>query len=399
MFTMKPLVLLMSASLVIVGAGSAIADSKETTLAPTAVISPFTYWPNSPNSGRFYRPTGIQVGNSYFMYVQGGAFINVHTGPGSETIGPEACPTIGEKILRFSTPWTGQGLRSTFNYTYGWGVVSPCDTDPSHQPVHFQTGSAFRSSTDGMVKLLIDETENGSNVMKGNFKKVLLGSSADGITFSWSQFVQQSVVGGRTYSIYLVKLVQATASSNWWGSFWWASCSPCDGTQRPADVVTAPGRIKVIMDPTNPRKYVVYLLSGGAWQRVNDDGTFNFVPDSSNDILTQSIVSNNGAWEEWGDNQSCTAQDGCYMPPTPACSTFQYFWTTQEDGTHGPLQTVTSAVRPMPTRNGNGRLGPFRMQDMNAARLLYSSSGDAVCALGEDTGFAGSEIIVTELNN
>ena len=37
------------------------ADSLETT-APVAVISPWTYWPNLPRSGRFYRPTGVKVG-------------------------------------------------------------------------------------------------------------------------------------------------------------------------------------------------------------------------------------------------------------------------------------------------------------------------------------------------
>jgi len=152
------------------------------------------------------------------------------------------------------------------------------------------------------------------------------------------------------------------------------------------------------MDSTNPRGYVAYILSGGTWQAVNDDGTFNFAPDHTGDILTQSIVSNNGAWEEWGDTNQCTTTAGCYDGTPNDCRTFQYQVTNQGGGLGG-IQTVTSSVRPMPTQNGFGRLGPFRMQDMNGVRLIYSSSTDRLCAEGIHDGFHGSEIIVTQVNN
>jgi hypothetical protein len=130
---------------------------------------------------------------------------------------------------------------------------------------------------------------------------------------------------------------------------------------------------------------------------VNDDGTFGFAPDFTADVLPQSIVSNNGAWEEWGDTSVCTATAGCFVGTTPGCSTFQYRVTNQGGGL-GPVQQVTSQVRLMPTRGS--RSGPFRMQDMNGVRLLYSASGDRVCdTLHIDAGFGGFEIIVTELNN
>ncbi|HEX3552176.1 MAG TPA: hypothetical protein VIA62_02985 [Thermoanaerobaculia bacterium] len=386
---MKPLLSLVLSSVVFIGAGAAFAASTEVNLTPTAVISPWTYWPTAPTQGRFYRPTGIQVGNTYYMYVEGGAFTNTLTGPGSES-----CPQIGEKILAFSTPWTSQGLRQPFTYV---APVSPCISQPK---AHFITGSAFRSSTDGQVKLLIDETYGGSQVQSGDFKETLLGTSSDGVHFTWSTFLKQSVVGSGTYSTYLVKLVQATGNTNWWGTFWWAVCHVCDGTTHLelGDQVTAPGRIRVIMDSTNPRGYVVYILSGGTWKAVNDDGTFNFAPDTTSDILTQSIVFNNGQWEEWGDTALCTAMDGCSDGTSTDCSTFQYEVTNQGGGLGG-VQMVTSMKRPMPTKNGLGRLGPFRMQDMNGVRLLYSSSTDRLCATGVNVGFPGSEIIVTEVNN
>jgi hypothetical protein len=385
----KTVTSLMTFSLLSLGAGAAFAATNEVTLAPTSVISPWTYWPTNPTLGRFYRPAGIQVGSTYYMYVEGGAFTTTTTGPGSES-----CPQIGEKILAFSTPWTSAGLRQPFTYV---APVSPCITQPM---AHFITGSAFRSSTDGQVKLLIDETYNGSNVMANNFKQTLLGTSSDGRSFTWSTFLKQSVVGTGTYSPYLVKLVQATGNSDWWGTFWWAVCHKCDGSINVGlgDQVTAPGRIKVVMDSTNPRGYVAYMMSGGTWQAVNNDGSFNFAPDITGDILTQSIVANNGGWEEWGDTNQCTSTAGCYDGTTD-CSTFQYRTTNQAGALLSGIQGVTSSVRPMPTQNGLGRLGPFRMQDMNGVRLIYSSSTDRLCATGINDGFPGSEIVVTEVNN
>jgi hypothetical protein len=238
-------------------------------------------------------------------------------------------------------------------------------------------------------------------VLNKDFKQTLLGTSSDGIHFTWSTFLKQSVVGSGTYSTYLVKLVQATGNTNWWGTFWWAVCHVCDPKNvciPCGDQVTAPGRIRVIMDPSNPRGYVAYILSGGTWQAVNDDGTFNFAPDVTGDILTDSVIFNNGAWEEWGINQQCTATAGCYDGTPGDCSTFQYATTNQLGGL-GAIQNVFSSERPMPTKNTLGRFSPFRMQDMNGVRLIYSMSTDRLCAEGLENGFHGAEIIVTEVNN
>jgi hypothetical protein len=371
-------------------AGPILAASNETT-SPIAVISPYTYWPTNPTKGRFYRPTGMQVGNEFFLYVQGGAYTSTTTGPGSES-----CPSIGEKALLFKTPWTSTGLRSAYTYVK---PVSPCKTDVPN--VHYQTGSVFRSSTDGKIKLLIDQSENGSDPLLGHFKKVLLGSSTDGMNFTWSTFLRQSVVNGDTYSIDDVILVQATANSNWWGVFRYAHCTLCDGVESGATGFWNIGRIRVTMDASNPRGFVVYLYaSDGTWKAVNDDGSFNFVPGTMWNYFTRSIVLNNGAWEAWVEEPlGGTPTGGCEDGDPQSTSTFAYQTITQT-GAPGPLQTVTSSTRAMPTKNGFGRLNPFRIQDMNGKRLLFSGSTDRLCLSGATLqGFKGMEIVLTEVDN
>jgi len=361
------------------------ADSLETT-APVAVISPWTYWPNLPRSGRFYRPTGVKVGSKYFLYVQGGAYKGVSTGPGSET-----CTAIGEKALAFSAPWTSTGLRSQFLYEK---AVSPCNPATD---VHYQTGSAFISSTDAKVKLTIDETEGGSDPRSGHFKRILLGSSTDGKNFTWTPFVKQSVIGGVTYSISQANLVQATANSNWWGVFQWAYCTLCNNTDGIG--FWNQGRMRVVMDATNIRGFIVYLLKsdGVTWGQVSDDGSFNFIPYNTFYPGARSIVNNNNTWEAWFIAGG-TPNGGCDDGDPNSSSAFGYY-TVSQGGSFGAIQAVTSSSRPMPTTNGFGRLDPFRMQDMNGARLVYSASTDHMCQTTGNDGFRGMEILVTEVNN
>jgi len=369
-----------------VTAAPLFADSVETSV-PVAVISPFMYWPTQPESGRFYRPTGVRVGSEFYLYVQGGAYKNIFTGPGGET-----CNAIGEKALAFKAPWTASGLRSPFTYVK---MVSPCNT--SVPDVHYQTGSAFISSTDGKVKLTIDETENGSDPRQGHFKRILLGSSTDGKNFTWSTFIKQSVINNVRYSISQATLVQATANTNWWGVFQWAYCTACNGTEGIG--FWNQGRIKVTMDPANPRGFVVYLLAsdGVTWSPVNDDGSFTFVPYNTGRPGARSIVNNNNTWEAW-HIAGGVPTGGCDDLDPASVSSFGYY-TVSQGGSFGAFQNVTSLTRAMPTMNGAGRLDPFRVQDMNGSRLVYSASSDRMCQEGRLNGFRGLEILVTDVNN
>jgi hypothetical protein len=361
--------------------GSLRAASKEIS-GPTAVISPYTYWckpntPCTPQAGRFYNPAGIQVGSELYMYVQGGVYSSANGGPGSEC-------SLGEEILLFKSAWTAAALRSPFSYVK---TVSPCNTSVSG--VHYQLGSVFRSAWDNKIKLLVDETEGGTSVQAGNFKRVLLGSSSDGQTFTWTPFIKQSSVNGELISIIEVTLVQATANSNWWGVFKFGSVCGCES-----------GRMRVTPDATNPRGYVISILaSDNTWKNVADDGSFNFRPLNIGSPGMNSIVYNNNTWEGWGDQSAPGATAGCYDAAFTQGSTFAYRTLTQS-GPVGSVQTVTSDVRPMPTVNGLGRLYPFRLNDMNGARLLYSASRDRICT---DTivadGFRGMEVVVTVVDN
>ena len=368
-------------------AATAAALQTEKSIAPKAVISPYTYWPGAPTSGRFYHPVGIRIGNQFFMYVQGGAYKGVATGPGSD------CAAIGEGILAFKTPWTAAGMRTPFTYVK---EVSPCVTSP--QDVHYSPGSAFQSAADGRYKLLIDMTENGSDPIHFDWKRTLIGDTADGVNFTWNTFLAQSVVGGTTFSFSSVVLVQATANSNWWGTFRFAFDGHDFGSV---------GQLRVLMDATKPRGYVVTMLAGdGTWRNVKDDGTIDFVPRQqwealgANGMGAQSLVFNNisGAWESWGDGTGLTSKAGCPNDddPAPNISGFRYRTVTQ-GSTFGPLGEVTSQARAMPSINYAGRMTPFRVNDPANVHLLYSASTDRICEAFQMSGFKAAEILVTEL--
>jgi len=375
---------LLSALLLALTAAPLDAATQEVSLTPTAVISPFTYWGSNPSQGRFYGPTGIRVGDEFFLYVQGGAYNTTTTGPGSE------CREVGEEVLLFKAPWTAQGLRGPFQYVR---TITPCRTDVAQ--VHYSPGSVFKSTADNKYKLVVAETEGGSSPAEGHWKRTLLGSSADGVTWTWSPFIKQSSVGGVTYSVGGVTLVQASLNSNWWGTFLFG------GSGQGLWLV---GRIRVVMDASNPRGYVVYLLAGdGAWRAVGDDGSFNFVPATAwggpaELASPHSLVLNNATWEAWGDYSGLPATAGCEEGDPATTATFRYRVITQS-GPIGPVEEVTSSVRPMPSKNLYGRFSPFRINDMNGVRLLYSASTDRMYCGGQGAGYRGAEIVVTEVNN
>lgn len=63
------------------------------------------------------------------------------------------------------------------------------------------------------------------------------------------------------------------------------------------------------------------------------------------------------------------------------------------------MQQVTSQIRCLPSDNGVGRLFPFRINDMNGKRLLYSSSNDRNCSNLNPNPFVGMINLWTEVNN
>lgn len=353
------------------------ASAQSTEIAGTNIIvSPWTYWAD-PRAGRFYNPAGIKIGNRYWLYVQGGRYLPVLTGPGSE------CLPLGEQILAFSNPWTHTGLRSHFTYE---GLVSPCNT--SAPEVHYQLGSVFQSSWDLQYKMLIDETESGATYPE-DFKRVLLRTSTDGRSWttlaSQNPFLKQSVVGGTLVAPIEVALVQG--SSDWWGMFLWGGAA------------NKVGRIKVTQTPANPRGFVVYIFaSDSIWRAVGDDGAISFLPANVATANQGSIVFDDGLYEYWHSGGTLQATTGC-IDEVPGNSSLT-LRTITEAGALGPLQTVTSSVRPMPTLNRYGRMYPFRHNDPNGKKLVYSASLDRMCEFDPAAwAWRGLEIVNTVVDN
>ncbi|MCB1056133.1 MAG: hypothetical protein KDD11_11590 [Acidobacteria bacterium] len=372
---------LAAAMLAMLAPGTASALSTETSGAPNTIVSPYTYWPTAPQSGRFYNANGVLTDTELLLFVQGGGFVNVTTGPGSE------CP-LGEQILLFSAARTPSALRSHFTYE---GLVSPCNTTASG--VHYTTGSAFKSDWDSQYKLLINETENGAEFGEGDFKRVLLGTSPNGKSWTYpssvNPFLQQSTVSGQLISIVEVNLVQEPGGGDWWGVFNFGSSLP-----------SQLGILKVEKAPSNPRGFVIKILdTSNQWSSVANDGSFNFMPKNLLSGLDRigSLLLNNGQYEIWF-HKKVAASQGCDDGIANG-STFVYR-TITKSGVLGDEQAVQSNVRVMPTVNNTGRLFPYRFNAGGGGKYLYSSSTDHICQdKGPQAGFRGMEIVLTFVDN
>ena len=352
------------------------------------------------------------------------------TSNGSLSIYPADGPPNGTEIAAFRTGENrAQSVQAVLSI--GSGSLTVASNQPANASVHFiidvtgyytptkmhyASGSAFRSA-DGKIRLLIDETARGSGPAHGHFKRVLLGTSSDGINFDWKTFLRQSMLPtGERISISDVILVKAV-NGNWWGFFRWGSCTTCNGKGEENNTgLWYQGRILVTMNAANPRGFVVYLRNeADAWQQVNDDGSFNFRPlQTGQPYQARSLVQNAGTWELWSfdwlgsasDPNEC--DDEIVNPPTGETLSRFVYQTVTPSGGYGAATGLErlAGMRPMPSLNSSGRNWPWRVQDMNGKRLLYSVSTDRNCNRLRDAGntgkvdqFRGAEIVVTEIDN
>jgi hypothetical protein len=322
-----------------------------------------------------------------YLYVGGGPFtpFSGKGFPGWD------CP-LGEKIMAFRLPFTHDGLRTPINKDLSAyvGTVSPCDTTPADQSVHYVLGSVFQSSWDDQYKMLINETINGTQWPQ-SFKRVLLRTSSDGEHWSLvgtraAPFIQQSVVNGTLISVSAPSVVQG--SPDWWGFFQFGG-APCNCSL---------GRLRVTQAPSNPRGYIVSMLAtDGTWRNVNDDGTFSFMPmnlATSPYFEGVSLFFNVDHYEGWG-----AANTG--IPPNGGCNnggnqSIAYGFTEDSNQPMHNLQGITSSVRAMPTFNGAGRLGAARINDNLGKMLVYGASTDRYCYdTNGGNGWKGAEILLT----
>jgi len=412
---------LLPAIALVVLALPADAQAPNAVAGPNVILSPFNFW-SDPQMGRFYDPTAIVIGSNFFLYAHGGVYNFANGGPGSE------CSTTGEQILIFETPYTHDNIRSA---AYGaplycasgcihpaqgpWtykGLASPCDSI-NH---HYNAPGVFKSSVDGQYKMMIDETDNGTDWAAGDFKRTLLRTSSDGINWTAQQnpiggatppFLAQSTVNGQVVSVGFVKLVQG--ASEWWGTFVFGTSCDC-----------ALGRIRVFQNPSNVRGFVAYIWSiDSQWHAVNDDGTFNYYPadtNSSPGMHRVTIVSHLGGYEAWGDPDYFTPTQPL-DPKDPGCAYGSpesthleaniqegVADTTTPPPAMGAAVYVTSSLDtnsdhtknwPLASQDTFGRMYPLRFDDNWGKYILFTSSLDHMCWNGLISSWRGLEILLT----
>lgn len=353
-----------------------IASSVEITGGPTVgaqvVVSAVQTGKPSSAYGTYYNPTGIQIGNDFYLYVMGG---NWDHGPGG------TC--TGDKIFAFKAPYTASSMYGPFQYVTR---ISPCD-GRSYGP-----GQVFY---DGSYRIVADVSDQTT------FDELVLGTSADGVSWSWQDFIKTDsgiqilapvLVGSTLRRFYC----DPTCHSHhtWWGYFPFSS-----------GFSSFTGRMQVDVSTKWPRGFRVSILSGGQWQAVNDlTGEFSFIPDNVwSDVSVRSLLEDDGRWELWAyrnvAHNGCTTCTGSYNEGF-AGSTFE-FREVFADKSFGPVEPVHSLVRCMPSNGHVDRLFPFRVNDPSGRKLLYSATNDEnICGQPPGSnGFVGMYVVVTEVSD
>lgn len=324
--------------------------------------------------GSFYNTTGVVIGSTLHIFIQGGLF--------SGEVPWQDC--WGDKVIRFANPFTSTGVRSRFALG---GRVSPCYGTEEQTQTHYGLGTVVQAPWDGQYKIFLDRTENGAEFAEGDFKEILIGTSATGTAWSYPASINPLVK--RSNGISIIDVTLTAASDRLWGLFQFGTVAP--------DKV---GRMQILPTEKSPRGFIVEIRSGGIWRTVADDGSFNFTPDNVwSGGNPNGIVSSGGAIQVWSGSGSSTATQGC-NDPYPGGSTFVYRTATQT--TLGGIQQVTSEVRPMPTTSNFGRTFPYRV-DRGSEKLLFSTSADRACETLPNnwpgfSPFRGMEILLTVLD-
>lgn len=379
---------------------SALAQSVETA-GGQIVIGADKFTPGNLKSGTYYNPSGIVVGSKFYMYVQGGQF-NPSTAPW------RSCD--GDQILLFSTPNTSTGLRSRFvpgtNTTGSNARISPCETDTGNgsdgnptrtnspifnQKHHYTAGQVFY---DGKYRMIAAASNYpGAN----DFTTLILGTSTNGVQWHWQPFIRS------TNSVHLPEVAFQVGTSS-------SYCNPNCYTHTPwwgffRIGFSGTGLIKVDVSQQYPRGFRVWIFaSDNTWKQVDDTtGDFSFTPkDVWPGATPKAINFNVDHYELWATTYE--PHNGCAPCTTPYCNgfagtTFSYR-TVDAAFNLGPVQSVYSQIRCMPSDSDVGRLYPFRHNDMNAQKLLYSATNDQnIC----DTNlcanpFIGMYVVVTTVN-
>lgn len=390
-------VLLLSAS-----ASAQSVETAGTTANGQIIVGADQFTPGDLKSGTYYNPSGLVVGSRFYLYVQGGQF-NSATAPWK--------PCVGDKILLFSTPNTSAGLRSRFTPgstgTNGSKArISPCETDtgngsdgnPTHtaspifaQQHHYTTGQVFN---DGKYRMVAAASNYPGAT---DFTTLILGSSTNGVQWNWEPFIRSTSGVGMPEVAFQVGMSSAYCNPTcnthtpWWGFFRIGFA----GT----------GLIKVDASAQYPRGFRVWIYANDStWKQVDDvTGDYSFTPQNVWPGATpKSITFNVDHYELWAKIN--VAHNGCGACPSSTCngsSGTTFFYRTVDDLFNlGPVQSVYSQIRCMPSNSSVGRLYPFRFNDLTGQKLLYSATNDQnICDTATCSNpFVGMYVVVTTVD-
>lgn len=363
--------------------GPALSSSTEIQSHGTTVSA--TQFTGDPLSGAFYNVTGIRVGSEFFLYVQGAL------GDGPVGPGQAGCPL--DKIFLFKAPYTSAGMKGEFEFVRR---ISPCTTFVNEngelKNSAYGAGQVFY---DGQYRLLVDRSDQML------FKDIFLGTSTNGVNWTWELFIHST----SSNEVEVVSPVLLPSSlktchctptchchNHWWGFFTFNSPST-QGT----------GQMKVDWGPEYPRGFRVSILSGGQWLIVNDNtGDFSFTPDNVwPGVSVKTLFNNQGHFELWGfknvPHNGCAPCSGSYNNGF-AGTTF-IFRNVTEDFVFGPVESVDSNVRCMPSDSHVGRLYPFRVNGPSGEKFLFSSTNDQnICNPNLFGDFQGMYTVTTEVD-
>ncbi|NJL27081.1 MAG: hypothetical protein HC897_03940 [Thermoanaerobaculia bacterium] len=382
--------LMLAGTLLGVSLGQA-ADRREAD-GPTSVVSPDDFFA-SLLSSTFNNPTGIRVGNKYHIYAQS-AQGNPQTEPW------EWC--WGDPIVLFEADWSFEGLRSPFQLI---GRISPCDCltpqCPEANKRAYGTGSVLQSNHDGNFYIFLDKVLPGQDVTLGHFKDVIMGVSADGLTWAYpptfNPLLTQSTItsGGNPVTVSILDVTMTAGPQHWWGFFKWA---------RLGEQALQTGRLRITPDSSNPRGFRVEILSGGQYRAVANNGAFGFIPDNVWTIFggINSIVETADAYEVWAWDLSTENVNGCDDASNLGSQILSRATTESSFGSVIPLR---SRVRAAPTRNLTGLTFPLVLADPSGYDLMYTSSSNRACEtlhsqwLALNNLFIGMEVVATTLSD
>ena len=338
-------------------------------------------------TGTYYNPKTVRMGGELFMYVQGGQF-NSNTSP------VPWCD--GDMIILYTAPYTTEGVTSSFS---AHSRISPCDPADTR---YFTTGSLFFDAASQSHRMVVTASRPDlSGALR--FKELLLWETTDGVTGSWTPFLEIDIpnddVGIET-TLLAPDVTRTAKFDKYEHSFFrgYARLGFGNTIELRLDISDAhcgqalPGG----------ECQLVEFKKRGVWTPATG-GRLDFRPDVLlGNFKPWGLSAVNEQLQLWG-SPSTTPGTQCDVCSTPLGSTFEYYKVAGNWSLDGPY-TVLSELRCMPSDIDVGRAYPWLLQ-FGSRLLLYSATnddnmsdtnGDGMCD-SPPNPFVGMYIVLTEL--